>query len=454
MRKIVNLLVISGMCSSLLLTQSIFPMDAQAKDKHTDKFVKTSEKLVKKYHKTEKERISGLKPLLSEYQATTNQVHELSDKKKKVEKTLNDTKLKHLDKGEDIDKVENRINKIIERYNLKEKERIKKESDISLTKKEIRDLETKLAARETSFRERIKNSREDNKFMRYIQVILNSRSFGDMVMQYQMVKKISAEDNRLIEEYIGLQNQLNEKKKSLEKEKRLLDSILLDLRKIKKESEKELKKLNGEQRDILKKIHNLHTSLEKVDKKLVSKKEVQKDLTESIKKEIQFVKDYKSYRIKDVDGLDSYVQRLLSELIRRCEDEHLYIKVTDGYRSFDEQNKLYSQGRSSSGKVVTNAKGGESYHNYGLAVDVAFKKGNTVTWEQYDMNHNDVDDWKEIGKIGEDIGFEWGGNWTSLVDRPHFQYTYGKTLNELYEEVTGKSMKHNANVVKEKTRSK
>lgn len=29
--------------------------------------------------------------------------------------------------------------------------------------------------------------------------------------------------------------------------------------------------------------------------------------------------------------------------------------------------------------------------------------------------------WEELGKMGEDIGLEWGGRWKTLVDKPHFQ---------------------------------
>lgn len=47
------------------------------------------------------------------------------------------------------------------------------------------------------------------------------------------------------------------------------------------------------------------------------------------------------------------------------------------------------------------------------------------------MNHNGIDDWDEIGEIGVSIGLEWGGNWKEFLDRPHFQYTFGKSMDEL-----------------------
>lgn len=97
------------------------------------------------------------------------------------------------------------------------------------------------------------------------------------------------------------------------------------------------------------------------------------------------------------------------------------IKVTDDYRSIDEQNELYAQGRTKPGKIVTNAKGGESFHNWRCAFDVVFVAGNTVTYEG---------PWDTVGKVGEILGLEWGGRWTSFQDRPHFQFTAGYSLED------------------------
>ena len=99
------------------------------------------------------------------------------------------------------------------------------------------------------------------------------------------------------------------------------------------------------------------------------------------------------------------------------------IKVTDGLRTFAEQNKLYAQGRTTAGKKVTNAKGGQSYHNYGLAFDCYLTEGGKVTFKKA-VN-------SEIAKIGKDLGLEWGGEWKTLKDMPHFQLTKGKTSDLL-----------------------
>ena len=98
------------------------------------------------------------------------------------------------------------------------------------------------------------------------------------------------------------------------------------------------------------------------------------------------------------------------------------IKITDGLRTFAEQNKLYAQGRTTAGNKVTNAKGGQSYHNYGLAFDCYNTKNGSVDFSKAIS--------PEVAKIGQEFGLEWGGNWKSLKDFPHFQLTKG-SVSEL-----------------------
>lgn len=106
------------------------------------------------------------------------------------------------------------------------------------------------------------------------------------------------------------------------------------------------------------------------------------------------------------------------------------IRITDGYRTFAEQDKLYAQGRTTSGKKVTNAKGGQSYHNYGLAFDCYFTENGKITFAKA-IN-------SEVAKIGEELGLEWGGRWTSIKDMPHFQLTKGSVSQLLALHNAGK----------------
>ncbi len=82
---------------------------------------------------------------------------------------------------------------------------------------------------------------------------------------------------------------------------------------------------------------------------------------------------------------------------------------------------------------MTIAKGGQSYHNYGLAIDFALKLDNgNVVWDlDRDDNNNGEADWMEVVAIAKDLGFEWGGDWTSFKDYPHLQMDFGLSIREL-----------------------
>lgn len=98
-------------------------------------------------------------------------------------------------------------------------------------------------------------------------------------------------------------------------------------------------------------------------------------------------------------------------------------KIIGGTRTFAEQDALFAQGRTVPGKVVTNAPGGFSNHNFGVAWDIGIFKGTAFldASPQYD----------EAGQIGKDLGLEWGGDFSSIIDKPHFQCRTGKTLAQL-----------------------
>ncbi|TCI57922.1 M15 family peptidase [Exiguobacterium sp. SH5S13] len=110
----------------------------------------------------------------------------------------------------------------------------------------------------------------------------------------------------------------------------------------------------------------------------------------------------------------------------------LEVRLTSGYRSADEQNALYAQGRSKPGQVVTNAKAGQSYHNYGLAVDFVIIHDNRADYDlSADHNKSGEPDWQELGELGKALGFEWGGDWRSFPDYPHLQMDFGLSVRQL-----------------------
>ncbi|MDP1419221.1 M15 family metallopeptidase [Peribacillus simplex] len=140
------------------------------------------------------------------------------------------------------------------------------------------------------------------------------------------------------------------------------------------------------------------------------------------------------------------------------------MKITHGFRSFAEQNAIYAQGRTKKGSIVTNAKGGQSMHNYGLAIDFCLitPDGKKAVWDTYtDFDKDGLSDWKEVVEEAKKLGFEWGGDWKSFKDSPHFQMTCGLTLKDLqngkrpvFKDVEVKSGDSKQNVGKATTKPK
>jgi peptidoglycan L-alanyl-D-glutamate endopeptidase CwlK len=131
--------------------------------------------------------------------------------------------------------------------------------------------------------------------------------------------------------------------------------------------------------------------------------------------------------------LHPIVKERSDQLVQQAAKKGIVVLITDGFRSVDEQNTIYEQGRTTEGNIVSNAKGGESYHNYGLAIDFALEtpSGDVIWDRQYDRNDNGKSDWSEVVKIAKSLGFEWGGDWKDFKDYPHFQMDFGLTIADL-----------------------
>jgi len=101
--------------------------------------------------------------------------------------------------------------------------------------------------------------------------------------------------------------------------------------------------------------------------------------------------------------------------------------IVQALRTFNEQTKLYLQK-----PKVTNAKAGQSYHNYGLAIDIVLIiDGRTASWEQkIDFDGDGKADWQEVVTIFKSFGWEAGIDW-KFRDAPHFQKTFGYSVRQL-----------------------
>ncbi|MBE5102321.1 M15 family metallopeptidase [Bacillus aryabhattai] len=143
------------------------------------------------------------------------------------------------------------------------------------------------------------------------------------------------------------------------------------------------------------------------------------------------------YEVVNAENLPTELHPILADKVEslkeKTAEKDITILITDDYRSFEEQEKLYDKGRKTSGKVVTYTEGGESYHNYGLAVDFALQleNGNVIWDTEYDGNRNGKSDWFEVADIAKDLGFQWGGDWRGFKDYPHLQMDFGLTINDL-----------------------
>jgi peptidoglycan LD-endopeptidase CwlK len=131
--------------------------------------------------------------------------------------------------------------------------------------------------------------------------------------------------------------------------------------------------------------------------------------------------------------LHPIVKERSNQLIQQTAAKGIVIVITDDFRSTQDQDRLYEKGRSAAGSIVTYAKGGESYHNFGLAIDFAIKTpSGDVIWDMnYDGNQNGKADWSEVVDLAKTLGFEWGGDWTQFKDYPHLQMNFGLTLADL-----------------------
>jgi len=125
---------------------------------------------------------------------------------------------------------------------------------------------------------------------------------------------------------------------------------------------------------------------------------------------------------RKLEDLDVLVAAKASQLIDLARADNIEIFVTSTLRTFEEQAELFAIGRTKLGEIVTNAKAGESWHNFGLAFDVVPLVNGKAVW--------DSPLWNRIGQFGKQIDLIWGGDFKNFKDKPHFEFHPNLTLAE------------------------
>lgn len=123
-------------------------------------------------------------------------------------------------------------------------------------------------------------------------------------------------------------------------------------------------------------------------------------------------------RLQEVAPLLSQKIHTLSTML---EQEGIDIRVVQALRSWSEQDALYAQGRTAPGNIVTNCRGGHSYHNFGMAVDCV---PDDPSHPGYQPDWNAAHPtWKRMETVGQSLGLDSGATWRTFPDAPHFQLT-------------------------------
>jgi peptidoglycan LD-endopeptidase CwlK len=128
---------------------------------------------------------------------------------------------------------------------------------------------------------------------------------------------------------------------------------------------------------------------------------------------------YDPKRILVSGELHPLLSQKVESLLIEARAEGLDVFLFEGHRSFERQDELYNQT-----PKVTNAKAGQSYHNFGLAADVIFHD------ESQQPSWNAEHDWERLGDIGKKHGLIWGG---SFGDKPHFVLSKNLPVNDVYD---------------------
>jgi peptidoglycan L-alanyl-D-glutamate endopeptidase CwlK len=124
---------------------------------------------------------------------------------------------------------------------------------------------------------------------------------------------------------------------------------------------------------------------------------------------------------RNLSDLHPKVKTLCEQFIASCAKQNIDVLITSTYRDAESQNALYAQGRTLPGRKVTNAKGGQSFHNWRVAFDFVPIVNGKAMWADTAL-------FTKCGEIAESVGLEWAGRWKTFKELAHCQQTFGLTL--------------------------
>lgn len=134
-----------------------------------------------------------------------------------------------------------------------------------------------------------------------------------------------------------------------------------------------------------------------------------------------------TYSLAKIAELHPKFRQLAQNFIEDAENQlGITLRIVQGLRTFAQQQAIYNQGRTTPGEIVTKAKAGQSYHNYGIAIDVVPLIDGKMDWEY---------SFEKLVPFAANYGITWGGNFPS-PDRDHFENKFGhnwRDLLSLYE---------------------
>lgn len=128
---------------------------------------------------------------------------------------------------------------------------------------------------------------------------------------------------------------------------------------------------------------------------------------------------------RKIEDLHPIVADLCRKWLAECANQKIDVIITSTYRDAEYQNSLYAEGRTSPGKIITNARAGQSFHNYRMAFDFVPVVDRKPAWSDMALI-------EKCGVIGENVGLQWAGRWNGrLRESLHLQFSGGLMLSEL-----------------------